>query len=599
MVGVLSMSLAGCFADPSPLASVRDFLLAWQLTDFTAAAQKTTGDTKAVAGELRQTFGDLDAASLNLSLGHIHASGSAAVADFTVTWDLTANQSLWTYNSQMRLREVDGEWKVVWDPSIIEPALKNGDRLAIVISSQQRAPILTGDGQSMLRTTRAEEFGVYPGALTDPTATLTRFAKIANLDATQLIQRVEASPPQSFLVLATVQLPDRSGTAWRLRHVRGVRHRVVAMALSPAMAPELVGQLGPATAIRLEEIGTPFQPGDTVGVSGVQMLEQRRLAGTPNVQVVVDDPSGAAEQVLRTWTGASSQLVQTTLNASTQSAATAALARLHVRASLVAVDPRSGSILAVANHLTGGQDDALDGKYPPGMTFGIVSGHALLESGQTSLTTAVTCPPSLTVGDDLFRGDGGGRTFQQAFATGCQTAMASLSRTLGGKDLSTSAATFGIGRSWGLPVPSYSGTVPATTDQSQLAEQTVGQGGVLVSPLAMALAAAAVDTGTWRPPQIYTAPEQSPAVQPVVLNSITATSLAQLMRDAVANGSAHAANVTRAGQQVSGVTASVTQGGTTYTWFVGYAGQTAFAVEVQGGKVPAVQVAAAFLRKSI
>ena len=52
---------------------------------------------------------------------------------------------------------------------------------------------------------------------------------------------------------------------------------------------------------------------------------------------------------------------------------------------------------------------------------------------------------------------------------------------------------FGIGSDWSqLPVPAFSGSVPSTAGNAGLAAQTVGQGNVRMSPLSMAMVAAAV-----------------------------------------------------------------------------------------------------------
>ena len=55
---------------------------------------------------------------------------------------------------------------------------------------------------------------------------------------------------------------------------------------------------------------------------------------------------------------------------------------------------------------------------------------------------------------------------------------------------------FGIGADWSsLPVPAFSGSVPSAADVADLAAETIGLGNVQMSPLAMAMVAAAVDVG--------------------------------------------------------------------------------------------------------
>ena len=78
-----------------------------------------------------------------------------------------------------------------------------------------------------------------------------------------------------------------------------------------------------------------------------------------------------------------------------QDAAEAALAAATKPAGLVAVRPSTGEILAVANGgpNAAGYDRALLGQYPPGSTFKVASGYALLRQGYTA-ATPVACPAS-------------------------------------------------------------------------------------------------------------------------------------------------------------------------------------------------------------
>lgn len=269
----------------------------------------------------------------------------------------------------------------------------------------------------------------------------------------------------------------------------------------PAYAPELVGSLGPATADRLQQVGAPYQPGDTIGVSGIQLLQQRRLAGTPTVRVVAQDESGESTEELRSWPGQEPQKVQTTLDPGYQRRADNALRNLRLPASMVAVRPSTGEVLAVSNHGTDGRNLAFEGHYPPGLTFGIVSALSLFSQGGMKQSTETTCPASVTVGGKTFtnqaRPDG---SFANHFAASCKTTLAQLSSKVDAQALLREASTLGIGKNWNLGVPAFTGSVPVPANDGDKAAAMVGEGAVQVSPLAMAMVAAAAYSGTWRPP---------------------------------------------------------------------------------------------------
>jgi cell division protein FtsI/penicillin-binding protein 2 len=610
LVGTMT---TGCWAEPSAMPAVRDFLIAWQVGNYEAAAGRTVGtDRGQVEDALGRVRQQLDAASLRLSLGtevegsgvdQIVKKGDEADARFTVKIDLGENGQPWEYPGLMHLRRVGGKWKVVWSPSIVNTKLKAGQRLAVVTESPKRAPITDTQGRSVLREIGAYNVGVFPGQLADPQKTLDQLAKQTKidggrrLDAERLLGRVRSAPPQTFLPLLTLQFPEHKALIERLTHVPGLKFQGVRAPIAPAYAPELIGNLGPATADRLQQVGAPYQPGDTIGVSGIQLLQQRRLAGTPTVRVVAQDESGKNTEELRSWPGQEPQEVKTTLDPGYQRRADNALRNIPLPGSIVAIRPSTGEVLAVSNHGTGGRNLAFEGHYPPGLTFGIVSAETLFSQAGMSWSTKTTCPGTVTVGGKTFtnkaRGDG---NFAAHFAASCKTALAQLSSKIDAQTLVREASRLGIGKNWGLNVPAFAGSVPTPANDGDRAAAMVGEGGVQVSPLAMALVAAAAYTGTWRPPYVLQGIQgtiQAPPPQTLQPESIA--SLKKVLGRTASRGNARGARVS---SDVVGVAAlsTYTEGGHTKTvsWFVGSNGDRAFAIAVEGA-VNTPAIAAKFL----
>ncbi|RFS86482.1 NTF2 domain-containing protein transpeptidase [Actinomadura spongiicola] len=613
--GALVASLTtGCWAEPSAMPAVRDFLIAWQVGNYEAAADRTVGvDRSQVEDALSRVRQQLDAASLRLSLGtgvpgsdvdQIVKKDDEADARFTVKIDLGENGQPWEYPGLMHLKRVGGKWKVIWSPSIIHTKLKPGQRLAVVTEVPERAPITDTEGHPILNQVNAYMVGVYPGQLADPQKTLDLLAKQAKidggrrLDAERLLGRVRSAPPQDFLPLLTLQVPENNQLIQRLNRVPGIQFQGVTSPIAPAYAPELVGNLGPATADRLQQVGAPYQPGDTIGVSGIQFLQQRRLAGTPTVRVVAQDETGKNTEELRSWPGQKPQEVQTTLNPGYQRRTDLALKGLRYPASMVVVRPSTGEIFAVSNHGTEGRNLAFEGSYPPGLTFGIVSAEALFSKAGVNQATKTTCPANATVGNMTFtnkaRRDG---TFATHFAASCKTTLAQLSNRLDAQTLLKEAGLFGVGQNWGLTVPAFTGSVPVPTNDAEKAAAMIGEGNVRVSPLTMALVAAAAQNGTWKPPYVLkgiSKPGQTPPPQSLPPEPVA--DLKQVLTRTAKHGNARGARVT--GDTV-GVAAPVTykDGDRTRTisWFVGSSGDRAFAIAVEG-LVYTPEIAATFLR---
>jgi len=126
------------------------------------------------------------------------------------------------------------------------------------------------------------------------------------------------------------------------------------------------------------------------------------------------------------------------------------------------------------------------------------------------------------------------------------------------------------------------GSFPRPQDAAEQAEAAIGQGRVTASPLHMASVAAAVAGGGWRPPRFATA---GPAAQPLPLPARDATVLRRLMHLVVRQGTG--TNAAVPGRSIAGKTGTAEYGSgdplPTHAWFIGFSGNLAVAVVVEGG----------------
>jgi len=262
---------------------------------------------------------------------------------------------------------------------------------------------------------------------------------------------------------------------------------------------------------------------------------------------------------------------------------------VHKHAALVAVSASTGSVLAaVSVPESDGFDQALGGAFPPGSSFKIITSTALIDHGLTP-ASAASCPPRLTVNGKVFRnaeGTGQVSDLLHAFAESCNTAFIQLAlRHLGSADFPRTAAQYGIGLNPRMGLAAFGGKVPTPSSPADLAATTIGQGRVLVSPLAMAMAAATVDTGVVHAARLVDgAPDDSaPTAR---LPGKVVRYLHQMMAQVVATGTASGKGLP-AGTYAKTGTAEYGSGHPlpTDAWLVGFRGNMAFAmVTVNGGE---------------
>jgi cell division protein FtsI/penicillin-binding protein 2 len=217
----------------------------------------------------------------------------------------------------------------------------------------------------------------------------------------------------------------------------------------------------------------------------------------------------------------------------------------------------------------------------------------------------VQCPAQVNIGGRVFHNFDnehlGAISLQTAFAVSCNSTFITLAtQRLSGSTLASTAATFGFNSQPNLGIPATLGRFTTPHTPVDLAADAFGQGTDLVNPLSEASMAGAVEDGTWRPPQLVLSPAPNQTAQPQQLSSTVLATLRPMMRAVVTTGTA--ANVGfQAG--VFGKTGTAEFGSAqnprSHAWFVGYRGDLAFAVLVEGGGVGAdasAPIANAFLR---
>ncbi|MEN3540747.1 penicillin-binding transpeptidase domain-containing protein [Microbispora sp. ZYX-F-249] len=361
---------------------------------------------------------------------------------------------------------------------------------------------------------------------------------------------------------------------------------------------QLVGFLDKATDKDVEKLGAAYKKGDAVGRGGLQETFQKQLAGTPTTEIQV---VGESRETLHTVEGSPGKDLRTSLDLKVQGAAADAVRDLDKPASLVAVRPSTGEILAVVNN-KGGFNRALDGRYPPGSTFKTVTAAGLLAEGLTP-SSRVTCPEEAVVGGLKIRNSDheafGSLSFLDSYAHSCNTTFAPLTATkLSAAKLYDLATGLGFNQPLRIGVPATAGSMPKATSDADLAAESFGQGRITASPLVMATVAAAVADGSWRPPTLVPSLKQKTAPRELPGNVVTG--LRSMMKAVVTKGTAHAAGLP-AGTAGKTGTAEFGTGPKldSHAWFIGYRGDVAFAVVVEAGGMGggvAAPVAARFLK---
>lgn len=291
------------------------------------------------------------------------------------------------------------------------------------------------------------------------------------------------------------------------------------------------------------------------------------------------------------------------------------------RGSVVALDPKTGAILAMvskpsydpnklATHDANKLADvwkqlnadperplinrAIAGDlYPPGSIFKVITAAAALESGSYSKDTVIPGPGVLdlplttaTLPNDYRQpcGPGNKSSLLVAMAKSCNTSFGALGMKLGQDAVAEQAAKFGFGMELKIPMNVTPSVFPKDLNAPQLAQASIGQNSDLITPLQAAMMSAGIaNKGVVMKPYLIksvkgadtstietTTPEQfSTAVSPGTADQIT-----EMMTAVVNSGTGKPAAIN--GVQVAGKTGTAEHGDPAnkeapHVWFTGFA----------------------------
>jgi penicillin-binding protein 2 len=294
-----------------------------------------------------------------------------------------------------------------------------------------------------------------------------------------------------------------------------------------------LGYLGEITEAQLKSGKfANYKIGDYVGRCGIELAWDKYLRGRRGYRRIEVDAYGREFGQLDSVFPTPGANVYLTLDSHIQQEAEACL--VGKVGAVVALDPRSGKILAMASSPTFSQEAfergltnqewqrlikdktyplenrALQGQYPPGSIFKIVMAVAGLEEKVITPTTIIRCSGSLECGNHVFhcwhKGGHGAVNLHKALVESCDVYFYTLGEKLGIDRIAKWAHRFGLGQPSGLDLErEMPGLVASTAwkrarfhqpwHEGETLSVAIGQGYNLVTPIQMAQLIAAIANG--------------------------------------------------------------------------------------------------------
>jgi penicillin-binding protein A len=280
--------------------------------------------------------------------------------------------------------------------------------------------------------------------------------------------------------------------------------------------------------------------------------------------------------------------------------------------SVVALDPRTGAVLTMYsnpsyddNHFNAPCSDACQlnratqGQYPPGSTFKVVTATAGIDSGKYTPNSIINGDSPKTISGVPLQNDNnqsfGPITLTKALTESVNTVFAQVAQNVGRPTMTRYMKRFGFYALPPIDLPSdelrtsrpydFKGRpYPPASPNEDIGRIGIGQGGLLVTPIQMAMVAAAVANGgkLMEPllsqkvvdPDGRTVSTFEPTVYHQVMSAKTAAEVNLMMRTVVDEGTGTPAKL-GSGIPFAGKTGTasigITGSGLTQPWFIGFA----------------------------
>ena len=524
----LALGLAAC-TDNRPTAEDAARTLAEGLAQLDVGRSSfTTGEPATVTAELAAITEGFAPGAPKVSVAGVEETGEdTARATLDYVWDLDATDSDWTYSTTADLTRVEDVWQAAWDPAVFVPNLLPQEKLTLTSLPGDRGDITGADGEVIVTQRPVLRVGIDKTRVPEDqqAASARALAALLELDPADYEQQVTSAGAEAFVV-ALVLRDDatRTVTDAQIDAVPGALRQADTLELAPTrtFARELLGGVGEATEELVEQSDGAVRAGDVTGLGGLQLQHNAKLAGTPGLEVnaaSVEDPATPTQRLF-TRPAVDGTDLATTLDPRLQSLGEQVLADEPSASSIVAVRPSTGEILAAANGPgSEGLQTALLGQYPPGSTFKVATSLALLRKGFTP-DSPTQCTEEVTVDGRTFNNAGtypaqflGTIPLLETFAQSCNTGFIAARDRITQADLAAAAADLGIGVGARIGTPAFFGSVPSEAEGTAHAASMIGQGEVLVSPLALATMAASVGAGERVTPTLL-APGESTDLDP-------------------------------------------------------------------------------------
>ena len=274
-----------------------------------------------------------------------------AVVSYQTKMETVAGEKAF-YNEASLVKEKGGDWKLVWEPSLIFPELREDDRIVVSTVSARRGNILDRNGNGLAVNGTVLQVGVVPGKMDeDKTGAIEKIAAEMDMTEEEIETKLSAAwvTDDVFVPLKSMAKGNEEKEQ-RLLEVKGVMISESEGRVYPlgAAGGHLTGYVQPISAEELEEKQSEgYHENSVIGKSGLELAYEKTLKGSDGYEIYTADQNGRTKILLAAKEKEDGQDVTVTIDAAIQQKAyeqfqgDAAMA--------VSINPKTGEVMALVS----------------------------------------------------------------------------------------------------------------------------------------------------------------------------------------------------------------------------------------------------------
>ena len=407
--------------------------------------------------------------------------------------------------------------------------LSKSNQVRLVSLPSYRGVIKDRNGETLVTVRPSFNLYITPEDVTDIDGTLSRLGSLIEFDINSVKEKISKSRPFLNIPIKV----DISRTEVAQVEENKMRFPGVHISVEPMrnyiykdLAAHVFGYLGEISKEKLAGMkDSDYSMGDLMGKDGLESIFESNLRGKKGYKEIEVDVSGRELKTLRSLLPESGNQLTLTLDLRIQKVMEELMTGTFekpINGTAIVMNVKTGEVIAVASKpsydpnlfaagisrkdwrdlVTGSehplQNKIIDGQYPPGSTYKIVTALAALEEKVVSPDDKIFCPGNFKLGKRKYRcwkkrGHGAVNIYD-ALVQSCDVFFYTVGHKLGIDRIAKYANLLGLGHSTGVDlIGEKSGLIPTSgwklraRKEKWLAGETIsasiGQGYNLVTPI--------------------------------------------------------------------------------------------------------------------